>query len=226
MKIENKKTALLFGSTGLVGSELMHILLDSPNYSRLRIFVRKTIPLSHPKLEQVIIDFDNSETIEDSIKGDEIFICLGTTMAKAGSKDAFYKVDYTYCYNVAKLASNNGVKRILLISSMGANVDSMIYYSKVKGEIERDICNLSFESVDIIRPSLLLGNRSERRPGEKLFSIISRSLGFMYAGPFKKYAPIEAKTVAKAMVQIAASRKNGVHIFESAALQELGNVNN
>ena len=225
MNKENKKTALLFGSTGLVGSELMKTLLNSPRYSHVCIFVRKIIDLNHPKLEQVLIDFDNPETIEKSIKGDEIFICLGTTMAKAGSKAAFYKVDYTYCHNIAAIASKNKVKNIMLISSMGASVDSMIYYSKVKGEIERDISRLSFDSVNIIRPSLLLGDRSEHRLGEKIFSVISRWLSFVYVGPLKKYAAIQASKVAKAMEQIADLKKTGIHIYESAALQEIGALN-
>jgi uncharacterized protein YbjT (DUF2867 family) len=140
-----QRSALIFGSTGLTGSELLKKLLDSGFYHNVKAFVRKPLKISHPLLEQIIVDFDHLEKISDQIKGDDLYLCLGTTMAKAGSKEAFYKVDFTYTINVATIAKANGVKQVLLISSMGADKKSLIYYSKVKGKVENALAKLGLQ---------------------------------------------------------------------------------
>ena len=215
------KVALVFGSSGLVGSLLVDELINSPSFSLVKLFVRKKSGNTHAKVLEIEVDFDKLSLVASEMKGDVVFICLGTTMAKAGSKEAFYKVDHTYCLEAARLSAANGVGQVLLISSMGADAASLVYYSKVKGEVERDIRNLNFESVNIVRPSLLLGDRKENRLGEKIFVTVTKYLPFIFIGPLKKYRPIEAHNVAKAMVNISLTQQEGCHIFESEELQKI-----
>lgn len=216
------KTAIIFGSTGLVGSTLLKILLQSKEYDIIKAFVRKPLSFSHDKLLQIIIDFDQPESFIDRITGDDIYLCLGTTMKKAGSKDAFYKIDYTYTMQAATSAAKNKVKKLCLISSLGADVSSAVYYSKVKGDVERDISALGFDTIHIVRPSLLLGNRKENRVGERIGIILSRMLSFLFIGPLKKYKAIQDITVAFAMFQLMQSDTKGTFIHESIDLQKFG----
>jgi len=217
----SKKTAIVFGSTGLTGRHLTSLLLEDSDFEKVKIFVRSITEIQHEKLEQIFIDFNNPNLIADSISGDVIFLCLGTTMAKAGGKDAFYKVDYTYTTEIAKIAHANGVKTAVLISSMGADKNSWIYYSKVKGQVENSLRNLGFESLAIIRPSLLLGERAEQRTGEKMAMHMSNALSWIFVGPFKKYKAIEAKNVAIAMIKIANNIVSGTTIYESLTLEKI-----
>jgi uncharacterized protein YbjT (DUF2867 family) len=214
-----QRSALIFGSTGLTGSELLKKLLDSGFYHNVKAFVRKPLKISHPLLEQIIVDFDHLEKISDQIKGDDLYLCLGTTMAKAGSKEAFYKVDFTYTINVATIAKANGVKQVLLISSMGADKKSLIYYSKVKGKVENALAKLGFNSLSIIRPSLLLGDRKESRFGEKMATKFSDIFSGLLIGPLKKYKPITASNVAEAMLKIGHKDIPGKSIYESDRLE-------
>ena len=215
------KSALVFGSTGLVGSALLTLLLESEDFSKIVIFVRKHQNIIHPKLEEVIVDFDHIEGISDHIKGDSLFICLGTTMARAGSKEAFYKVDYTYVMKIATIAAANKIGQLCLVSSMGADPSSSVYYSRVKGELERDIQKLNFRALHILRPSLLLGDRKEKRLGERVAVILSRLLSFLFIGPLQKYKPINDITVAGAMLSLAKSNTFGLHIYESQDIERL-----
>jgi uncharacterized protein YbjT (DUF2867 family) len=217
------KTCLLFGASGLTGNQLMHRLLSSDAYSKVKIFVRKRMDIQHSKLEQVMTDFDHLSSVKDQITGDEIFLCLGTTMAKAGSKEAFFNVDYTYTMEAARFAADNGVKRAMLISSLGADPNSMIYYSKVKGQVEKDMGKLPFESVVIIRPSLLLGEREEQRLGEKIGSRVINAVSGLMVGPWRKYKGIAADRVADAMIRIAQNPTTGISIVESDQLEKISN---
>lgn len=214
------KTGIIFGSNGLVGSKLLILLLESGEYSKVKVFVRRELPIKHPKLEQIITDFDNIDLVSDQIYGDDIYLCLGTTMAKAGSKDAFYKVDFTYTLQAASFASKNNVKKLCLISSMGADKSSSVYYSKVKGEIEASSAALNFETTHIVRPSLLLGERGEKRVGERIGIVMSGLLKFLFIGPLAKYKPIQDKQVASAMYHLMQTDLKGLCIHESNKLQE------
>jgi uncharacterized protein YbjT (DUF2867 family) len=218
---ENKK-ALLLGATGLIGGHLLDLLLQDPSYSTVRIVVRTPIDRKHAKLEQVKVDFNYLQYYKDSFQVDDVFCCLGTTIKKAGSKEAFYKVDATYPYEAAKLAKQQGAAQYLIVTAMGANKNSGIFYNKVKGEVEEKIESLHFAAYHIFRPSLLLGERNETRIGEAIAQKIMPLFSFLMVGGLKKYKPIEGKKVARAMLQTARQQLTGKHVYGSDQLQELG----
>jgi uncharacterized protein YbjT (DUF2867 family) len=168
-----------------------------------------------------LIDFDRLENYADLVKASDIYCCLGTTMKKAGSKEAFFKVDFTYPHQIAQMALKNGAERFLIVSSVGADPKSSNYYLRVKGEIEQAISRLTFTAIHIFRPSLLLGERGEVRLGEKIGMFSSKALSFLFIGQLKKYRPIEARVVAFAMTQVAKKKLEGVHIHESDKIQSI-----
>jgi uncharacterized protein YbjT (DUF2867 family) len=218
---KDNKTALVFGATGLVGNHLISFLLLHPAYSKVVAFLRKPLEYEHPKLVQHVINFDKPDSFHHLVKGDDLFCCLGTTMAKAGSKEAFYKVDFTYPYQAAVIAAKNKVHQLLLVSSVGASSDSVFYYSQVKGELEDAVQKLNFWSTHIFRPSVLLGTRNENRFGEELAGKLGKIIDRFTGGLLSKYRPIEADVVAKSMVSAAQGLKPGVHIYPSHWLQAL-----
>lgn len=220
---KDNKTALVFGATGLVGSHVVQFLLLHPAYNRVVLFVRRPVNLEHPKLEQHIVDFDRPASFKHLVKGDDLFCCLGTTMAKAGSKEAFYKVDFTYAFDAAQMASMNGVGQYLLVSSVGADPHSRFFYSKVKGELEVAVRKMGFWGLHIFQPSVLLGERNENRFGEQLAGKIGSIFDRLTGGLLTKYRPIEADVVAKAMVSAAQGVRPGEHIYPSHWLQGLAN---
>ncbi|MBP7584487.1 MAG: oxidoreductase [Spirochaetes bacterium] len=214
-----KKTAIIAGASGLVGGHCLHLLLDNDTYDTVIAPVRKKFPLEHPKLRQHVVEFDNLGASAGILRGDELFCCLGSTMKKAGSREAFRKVDFEYPKALAELALENGVKRFLIVTALGADPHSKIFYNRVKGEVEMVVRALPFESVHIFRPSMLLGERSESRPAEKIGGAAMRALSFLMLGPLKNYRAIRAEDVARAMVSAAGSGSNGVVIHESGEMQ-------
>ncbi len=218
---KDNKIALVFGASGLIGGHVTQFLLLHPAYATVIVFVRKPLKLDHPKLVQHIVNFDQPESFKHLVKGDDLFCCLGTTMAIAGSKDAFYKVDFTYPFQAAQMASANGVSQYLLVSSVGADPDSRFFYSRVKGELEVALRTMGFWSLHIFQPSVLLGERNENRFGEQLAGKIGRVFDRLTGGLLTKYRPIEADVVAKAMVSAAQGLKSGEHIYPSHWLQGL-----
>ena len=216
------KSALIIGSTGLTGSELVNLLLDSNDYTKVITFVKRDSGIKHPKLTQYVIDFDKPETYKDLVVGDDFFCAIGTTIKKAGSQDAFRKVDFEYPKQFAAFALDNKVKQFLIISSLNANAMSGNFYLKTKGEIQDFLKNCAFESVAVLQPSLLLGNRTEFRLGEKVGEFFMKAFSFVFQGNLKKYKPIEGKTVAKALLKIAQKNVKGFKIYESDVMQEIG----
>ena len=208
------KTALVIGATGLIGKSLTIKLLENKFYAKVKILVRKKIDLLHPNLEQIVVDFDDLDT--SKIVADDVFCCLGTTMKVAGSKPAFYKVDFTYPLAVAKAALENGAKQYLIVTSMGADSKSMIYYNRVKGEIEKVLSDLHYPTLLIFRPSMLLGDRKEERLGEKISKIAMNLISFMTPD---RYKAIEGEKVANAMIILAQKGIKNKDIFESGTLQ-------
>ncbi|GAA4455754.1 oxidoreductase [Nibrella saemangeumensis] len=208
------KTALIVGATGLIGDLLTHRLVDSTVYEKVKVLVRKPLGWQHPRLQEVAYDFEHPNGL--LVQADDIFCCLGTTMAKAGSKEAFRKVDYQYPMDVARLGLANGARQYLIVTAMGADLNSRFFYNRVKGEVERDLAALHYPTLLIFRPSLLLGNRSESRLGETL------AAGFMrVAAPLipAKYRGIDGQKVANTMFTTAQQGLTGRHVFESDALQ-------
>lgn len=216
------KTALIIGASGLIGNEVLQILLNDPSYDHVKIFVRNQVPVSHNKLEQFVVDFDNLKAQQDLIKGDVVFCCLGTTIKVAGSQKAFAKVDYTYVVNFADIAKKNGIPRFIVVSSLGVNSEGGNFYLTVKRDMENALKNLKINSLIIVRPSMLLGERKEFRLGESVGKFLMKSLSFIFIGKLKKYKGIEAHVVAKAMAALSKTDLENTVIFESDRLQELG----
>jgi uncharacterized protein YbjT (DUF2867 family) len=215
------KTAVIVGASGVVGGHLINYLLASQNYSKVVSLARRKLDIESDKLVQHVINFDKYGTYAPLVKGDDLYLTIGTTMAKAKSKEAFKKVDYTYALNIAKAASDNGMNQLMLVSSVGADSDSVIFYSRVKGELEDAIKELVFWSIHIFRPSILLGERPESRAGESIAKVIGKGLDFVLGGLLSKYKPVEAETVAKAMVAKAQELDAGIHIYPSHWIQKL-----
>jgi uncharacterized protein YbjT (DUF2867 family) len=214
MAAENK-TALVVGATGLIGNLVVEELLRSDKYTQVKVLVRKPLQYQHPKLTTTVVDFDALNAA--LINADDVYCCLGTTMKKAGSKEAFYKVDYTYPHQLAQIAKANGTKRFSIVTAMGADSKSLFYYNRVKGEIEESLRKLGFEAFIVFRPSLLLGNRPESRLGEQMGESLMKLFRPLIP---EKYRAIEASKVAKAMVLITASHMKGNLVYESDVLQE------
>jgi uncharacterized protein YbjT (DUF2867 family) len=215
----NRK-AVVLGATGLVGGCCLQLLLDDATYNEVRAMVRRPVTLSHPKLRVIEADYDRISLLGSALKADDVFCCLGTTMKKAGTREAFRKVDYEYPVNAAKAAAAQGSRQFLLVSALGANRSSRVFYNRVKGEAEDAIRMLPFEAMHIFRPSLLLGRRTESRPGEKAGMVLMTSLAFLFVGKWMKYRAIAAETVAIAMVNAARQGGQGVHIYESNTIEE------
>jgi len=216
------RTALLLGATGLVGGELLTLLLADAEYRQVTMLVRRNLPRTHPKLVQRVVDFKDLSRDADAFKVDDVFCCLGTTIKKAGSQEAFRVVDYTYPLESAKLAARQGAGQYLLITALGADAQSSVFYNRVKGEVEEAIGKLPLRSLHIFRPSLLLGDRQESRTGEKIAIAVMKPLGFLLAGPLKKYRGIQARTVAQAMLRTAKRNLAGRHAYNSDVIQEMG----
>lgn len=217
------KTALIIGSTGLIGSHLLDLLLESQEYEKVITFVKRDSGIQHPKLKQRIIDFDKPDTYKEFVVGDDFFCTIGTTIKKAGSQDAFRKVDFEYPKQFASLAQQNKVKQFLIITSLGADANSSNFYLKTKGEIQDFLKNCAFESISILQPSLLLGNRTEFRLGEKMGVYFMKLFSFLFIGNLKKYKAIQSEAVAKAMFIIAQKNYKGFQIIESDSIQGIAN---
>ena len=206
------RTALVAGATGLTGKHLLEFLLADARYTSVHALVRKATLQPHPKLSEHVINF---ETLGKLPKADDAFCCLGTTIKKAGSQAAFRKVDFDYVINFAIAAKAAGVKRFLVVSALGANAKSGVFYNRVKGEMENALKPMNFESLHIFRPSFLLGERTEARVGERLGIKVFSALAPLMIGPARKVRPVEAKAVARAMVLAASQDATGTCFSES-----------
>lgn len=216
-----KKHAVVLGATGMVGTQLVRQLIEDPQYGGVTALVRRPLSSSPPGVEQVMADMDRLEEYGSLFEADAVFCCLGTTIKTAGSQDAFRRVDLEYPLAAARLAKQYGVTAFAVISSLGADVKSPFFYSRVKGDMEHSLGELGLPSLYILRPSLLLGQRAESRPGEQAAAVISRAMPFLYSGPLRKYKPVEAGVVAAAMRGAVRLGEPGVKIYPSAALPEL-----
>ncbi|HPT15132.1 MAG TPA: oxidoreductase [Bacteroidales bacterium] len=210
-----QRTAIVAGATGLVGGHLVDQLLKDDLYEKVILFSRKSLEIQHVKIQQFIVDFERLNPSELPQRADDVYCALGTTIKKAGSQAAFYKVDHDYVVNMAGYATSIGAVRFLVVSAMGANARSRIFYNRVKGEMEFAISRLLIKEKHIFRPSLILGKRSEFRFGEYLAQKFAGSLAFLFVGPLKKYRPIKAEAIAGAMIATARLIQPGVKIHPS-----------
>ena len=215
------KTALIFGSSGLVGSCLLDLIINDNNYNKIKLFVRSELINTNSKLEIIKIDFNNLENYKDSIVGDDCFFCIGTTRKNTPDKNEYTKIEYNLPIDVAKIAKSNSVNNFIYISSLGANPNATSLYLKNKGQAEEELKKLNFSNLSILRPSILLGNRKENRVGEKIGIFIMKTLSPLFLGKIKKYKPIKVKNVAKTMLQVA-QKNYHKNIFESDEIMKLG----
>ncbi len=219
-------SALLLGASGLVGGHCLNLLLEDDHYDLVRIFVRKELPIQHKKLQQRVVDFDQLEYYAEQMKVNDIYCCLGTTIKKAGSQDNFYKVDFTYPFEVSRIAIRQGVEQFLIVTAMGASPQSKVFYNRVKGNIEEALAKLNFRTLMIFRPSFLLGHRPETRTGERIGIFLFRLFSFLLIGRWRKFRAIPARTVAEAMITMAKLNLQGTADYNSDAIQLIVDAKN
>lgn len=216
-----KPNTLLAGSTGLVGTELLSLLSSNGYYEELHLMVRRKTAQDKPGIVHHLVDFSNLQSFSPGKPIDDVYICLGTTQKKAGGKAGFYKVDHDYVLNVAKWAKENGVERVCLISSIGANPKSNSFYLKTKGKIEQELIALGFRHLCIVRPSLLLGKRQEYRWAEAISAKLFPVFSFLMIGKLKKYRAVKAEKVAEAMFYFTTGLNEPLLIAENNKILEV-----
>jgi uncharacterized protein YbjT (DUF2867 family) len=216
------KTALLIGATGLVGSALLDLLLHDSRFEKVKVFVRRSTGKSNAKLEEYQVDFDALSSWKEFLKGDVLFSALGTTLKKAGSKEAQYKIDYTYQFEVAKAAAENGVPLLVLVSSAGASPQSKLFYSRIKGELEAAVQTFSFSHIHILQPGILKGDREEFRLGERIGVGLLTLFGTVPG--LQKYRPVPAATVAQAMRNAAFRQQQKIECWTLERVFELARL--
>ena len=214
------KTALIFGSTGLVGGHVLDQLIQNKNYSKIKLFVRSAYEIDDPKIEIVKTDFNNLENHIEDIKGDDCFFCIGTTKKNSPDKDEYKRVELEVPKQVAKIAKSNLVNSFVFVSTGYADPKSSGDYLKFKGLVEEELKRLNFSKLGVMRPSFLLGDRKEKRVGEKIGIFVFKILSPLFLGPLKKMKPIHSATVAKVMIKIANENLEKT-IFESDEIVEL-----
>ena len=214
------KTALIFGSSGLVGKNLLNQIINNSNYSKVKIFVRSSLEISDQKVEIISTDFKDLQKIKNLIIGDDCFFCIGTTKKNSPDKNEYRRVELDLPKKIAQISKSNDIKSFIYVSSGFADPKNSGDYLKFKGLVEEEIKSLNFEKIGILRPSFLLGNRKENRVGEKIGIFIFKLLSPLFVGPFKKMKPIHSEIVAKAMIQIANEDIQQI-IFESNEISDL-----
>ena len=216
------KTALIFGSSGLVGGQLLNKLIQNNNYNKIKVFVRSDPQIKDVKLEIIKTDFNNLENHRDDIKGDDCFYCIGTTKQNSPDKNEYRRVEFDVPKQVAQIAKSNLVNSFVFVSSGYADPNSSGDYLKFKGLVEEELKKLNFSKLGIMRPSFLIGNRKEKRVGEKIGIFLFKILSPLFLGPLKKMKPIHSEKVAKAMIKIS-SGDFKQHVFESNEIVEISN---
>lgn len=217
----SEKTAALIGATGLVGGELLSLLLDDDYFKKVRILIRRPFMMNHPKLEKKLVDFTDADSLlVDLDESDAVFCAVGTTLKKVkGNKDAYRRVDYDIPINVARYCKIMNCKNYIVVSAVGADSKSRNFYLKLKGEVENILSKVGLESTYIMRPSMLLGKRNEFRFGERVTIPLIRNISFLLPS---RYKPIEARDVAKAMLAAAKKHEKGFYICEYKQMKRLG----
>lgn len=219
------KTAIILGATGLTGGLLLDRLLKDDSYSTVKLFSRSSIGYSHKKIEEHLINLFELEKHQNEFRGDVVFCCIGTTKAKTPDEETYRKIDYGIPVSAARLAKRNGIPKFMVISALGADAGSRIFYNKTKGEMERDVIKENLPEPYIFQPSLIAGERKEKRTFESLGKNLMKVGDHLLVGPLKKYRSIHAETIAKAMTLVAAEGYPKVRI-ESDELKEIAKKDN
>ena len=212
----------MFGASGLVGSHVLSQLISNNNYSKIKLFVRSSIDISDPKIEIIQTDFNNLENHREDIKGDDCFFCIGTTKQNSPDKNEYRRVELEVPKQIAQIAKSNLVNSFVFVSSGYADPKSSGDYLKFKGEVEEELKRLNFPKLGIVRPSFLLGDRKEKRIGEKIGILVFKLLSPLFLGPLKKMKPIHSAIVAKGMIAIIQNDSSQT-IFESNEISEIIN---
>ena len=215
------KTALLFGSSGLIGSNLLDNLINNNNYNKIKIFVRGLPSINNSKVEVIKTDFLDLETLKENLIGDDCFFCIGTTHKDTPDKNEYRRIEYDLPVHLAKIAKFNSINNFIYVSSIGANPKDSSTYLKNKGQAEEELKKIGFSNLSIIQPSFLVGNRKAFRISEALGIPVMKFLSLFFLGGFKKYTPINVEIVVKAMIKIASENYNE-QTYLSDRLQELG----
>lgn len=211
------KTAIIIGATGLTGGLLLEELLRDASFEKIKLFSRSSVKIEDAKIEEHLIDLFELEKHSDKFTADVVFCCIGTTKAKTPDRETYKKIDYGIPVAAAKLAKQNGISTFIVISALGADVKSNVFYNKVKGEMQRDILSQKIQNTYILQPSLIVGDRNESRLGEDLASVFMRIFGFLIP---KKYKMIKAQTIAEAM-HIIAKENYSKEIITSDEIREI-----
>lgn len=210
MKKTYNMKAIVVGASGLTGGFLCKALCDDPTFESVKLLLRKSLGITHPKITECLVDFSNEESILSHMEGDVLFCASGTTIKKTGSKNAFLKVDYELPLRCAKIASGRNVKKLVIISSVGANPNSGNFYLNTKGRLEQDLEKLPFSCIHFMQPSLLMGPRKENRLGERMAMWIMPALSKLFFGPLTKYKPVHVRDLASAMIRASKINESGI----------------
>ncbi|WP_276168860.1 NAD-dependent epimerase/dehydratase family protein [Zobellia alginiliquefaciens] len=215
-----KKTAIILGATGLTGGILLQLLLEDDRYEKIKLFSRSSVGSSHEKIEEHLGDLMKLEQFKSDFTGDEVFCCIGTTKSKTPNKEVYRNIDYGIPVAAAKLSAKHAISSFLVISSMGANAKSSVFYNRVKGEMEAAVQKEHLGKTYMFRPSLIGGKREEKRAGEWLFKQLMKVVNLVLAGPLQKFRSIQPETIATAMVKVANDGFES-HIIESDTIKKI-----
>jgi uncharacterized protein YbjT (DUF2867 family) len=215
------KKAILFGASGFVGSQLLQELIHNSNYTEITIVVRKHLDINHPKLKMIIGGFDAMPELIEKVIVDEIFIALGAIQNSKQSSNEFYQIDHDYPVLAARIAKRNGAKSVFLVTAAGANANSKFKYVKTKGETERDIIALNFNHTHIFRPTMIIGNRKDKRPFEKIGMKIWKLIYPIFIGKQENYREIDGKDIAKAMNNATSNQTDKIKIYNWKEMMNL-----
>ena len=202
MKTENK-TAIILGATGLTGGYVLNALLDDNRYSKVILFSRSSVEIKHEKLKEILVDMFHLERYKSQFLADEVFCCVGTTKAKTPDKEQYKEIDYGIPVTVARICKEQQIPSLLIISALGANPNSSLFYSRLKGVMEKDVEEEQLEKVHFLQPSLISGKRKEFRLGEWFMKQLMKILNLVLVGPLDKYKSIHPKVIATAMIWLA-----------------------
>lgn len=209
------------GATGLTGNALLKLLVRDDRYGKIKLFSRSSTGIQHEKIEEHLVDLFKLEDLKEHFKAEEVFCCIGTTQSKTPNKETYHKVDYGIPVSAAKLSKENGITTFAVISALGADAGSKMFYNKTKGEMERDVLAKGIKNTYIFQPSLIAGDREEKRSMEKIAQNVMKVMNPLMLGPLKKYRSIHPQTIANAMVKAANSKYNKTHIL-SDEIQKIG----